>query len=83
MVPTASKEKGKTFEVPKPANRRPNLSDIHIPMPEILTQTLHHHVGCKQLNLNPRPDGEQLLQMLSTLQKQMEDQQIELTRLRE
>ena len=32
--------------------------------------------------IEPRPDDEHLLQMLSTLRKQMEDQQMEMIRLR-
>ena len=73
-APATSKgKKGKLLKSSKPANHHPNLSDVHITDAEdsqssyTLPQRAHTAV------LEPRHTNEQLLQMLSSLQKHMEE----------
>ena len=83
VVLAALKRKGKTNEAPEPADHWPNLSDVHISN----TSDSHSNTalprGTQAAEPEHWPGGEQVLQMLFTLRKQMEDQQTEMIRLRE
>jgi len=81
--PTAPKRKGKTIQAPEPADGRPNLFDVYIPDAEDSHSNTVPPCGMQAAEPDPQPDSEQLLQMLFTPWKQMEDQQTEMIRLRE
>jgi len=82
-APAAPKGKGKTVEAPKSADRRPNLSDIHIIDAEDSHSNLASPRGMQAAEPEPQHTSKQLLQMFFTLRKQMEDQQTKMIRLRE
>ena len=79
-TPAAPKGKGKTIEVLEPADRQPNLSDVHISDAD----NSHSNFASPRGHWTWTPaNGKQLLHMLSIMRKQMEDQQTEMIWLRE
>jgi len=82
-TPTALKEKGKIIEVPEPANRCPNLFDVHIFNVDDSHSNSASPREMEAAEPEPQPNGEQVLQMTSIMRMQMKDQQIEMIRLRE
>ena len=79
--PPRSERKGKTIEVPEPADRRPNLPDVYIPNVEDSYSNSASPRVVQTTEFEPQLNNEQLLQMLSTMRKQMGDQQIEMIQL--
>ena len=82
-APTALKGKGKVIEAAEPASHRTNLSDVHVRDDEDSHSSSASPQGVLVTESKPWHTSEQLLQMLSSLQKQMEDQQAEMIQLRE
>ena len=78
IAPASPKEKGKAIEVAKPASRHPNLSDIHITDAEDSQSSSVSSQRVLTVVPEPRYTNEQLLQMLSSLQKQLEEQKMEM-----
>ena len=77
----AQKGKGKIIETVEPADRRPILSDVHISDVEDSHPKTAFHSGCRPMQTaEPEPplNGDQLLQVLSSMRKQMENQQMEM-----
>jgi len=83
VVPTVPEGNGKTIEVPDSADCQANLSDIHISDARDSHSNTAPAYGMQVAEPEPQPNNKQLLQMLSTLRKQMEDQQTEMIRLHE
>ena len=79
----ASKGKRKTVEAPEPTDHRPNLSDVHISDVKYSHSNFASPRGMQAAELEPQPNNEQLLHMLSTMRKQMKYQQIDMIQLRE
>ena len=67
----------------EPADRRPNLSDVHISDTEDSHSNTTLPLGIQTTEPKPPLNGDQLLKMLSTMQIQMENQHTEMIRLRE
>ena len=79
----APKGKGKTIEAPEPADRWPNPSDVHISDAKDSHSNSASPWGMQAAEPKPQHTSEQLLHMLSTLRKQVEDQQTEMIQFRE
>ena len=81
--PAALKRKGKAIEAAKPMDCRPTLSDIHISDTEDYHPNTALPLKMQTAESEPPLNGDQLLQMLSSMRKQMENQQTDVIRLRE
>ena len=82
-APASSKGRGKAVEVAEPASRHPIISDVHITDAEDFQSSAASPQRVLTAMSEPRHINEQLLQMLFSLQKQMEEKKTEMGRLRE
>jgi len=71
------------IEAIKSTDRRPTLSDVHIFDAEDSHPNTMSPLRMQTIKPEPPLNGDQLLQMLSSIQKQMENQQTEMICLRE
>ena len=70
------------IEVAEPTDRRPTLSDIHISDAKDSHPNTASPLKMQTAEPEPPLNGDQLLQMISSMQKQMENQQMKMIRLR-
>ena len=82
-TPTTPKGKGKAIEAHEFADRQPNPSNIHNSSAEDSHSNFASPRQTQVAEPEPQYNSEQLLQMLSNMQKQMEDQQMKMIWLRE
>ena len=72
VVPVSSKGKEKAIEVVEPVSHHPNLSDIHIADAEYSQSSSTPSQRALKVVFESRHTDKQLLQTLSSLQKQLE-----------
>ena len=83
VAPAAPKGLGKTIDAPEPADRLHNLSNVYISDAEDSHSNSASSRGMQAAEPKPQLNDEQLLQMLFTMWKQIEDQQTKMIRHRE
>ena len=81
--PAAPKRKRKVIEAAEPTDRWPNSSDIHIPDAEDSYPNTTSPLRMQSAEPEPPLNSDQLLQILFSIWKQMENQQTEMIWLRE
>ena len=81
--PVLPKRKEKVIEAAEPTDRRPTLSDSHISHAEDSHPNTTSPFKMQPSEPEPLLNGDQLFQMLSSMQKQMENQQTKMIRSRD